>query len=60
IQQKILLIFVQLIYLPFLTWRLGLIMLFLSPGSSPGQAWLTVLHSGFLRTPPHSDSLAFG
>jgi hypothetical protein len=27
-------------------------MLFLSPGSSPGQAWLIALHHGFLQTSP--------
>jgi len=35
-------------------------MLFLSPGSSPGQAWLIALHSGFLQTLPHGNALAFG
>jgi hypothetical protein len=35
-------------------------MTFLFPGSSPGQAWLTALHSGFLQTPPRDDALVFG
>jgi len=32
-------------------------MRFLFSGSSPGQAWLIALHSGFLQTPPHDVAL---
>ena len=35
-------------------------MLFLFPGSGPGQAWLIALHSDFLRTVPRGSALAFG
>jgi len=38
----------------------GPCMLFLFPGSSPGQAWLIALHSGFLQTVPRGSALAFG
>jgi hypothetical protein len=38
----------------------GPCMPFLFPGSSPGQACLVALRSGFLRTVPRGSALAFG